>query len=349
LWPHMERAALNGQAVPHDYCDRWRAHLSVDAPPEDQTGWYNRALHEQASEVDSHPTVLERVYALNVQPDAFPRCETDSTGLLGADRSTIEDLVNCEWQENHAAEWSLAAERGALLTEAAYHTLDDANTDNTLRQASALDDLGRRSAAIDLLRPLVAAEPERDDARFELARLLLAVGNDEGVRHIDAVIESNERFRISGVAYATNFMVRKGRFDEAERYQCVARESKEAIENAARERSELTDEDEFLPHELDMPYVVRLQDLLGSIDQIRVAYLVRKRLEYDLGDQIYVLAIEAPQKLFGRSLSDEELRELLESDLILPGEAEIAFLNGWKSWLRPRLVGIRSACIHHAG
>lgn len=360
LWPAFERSALAGNALPRDYCKRWSEHATAvrsSGAPKTTVGWYNLALHQQAADDDSHPTLTQRLAALDVDPTCITKgtectdCPQQAIALLGDQREEIETAVNDEWCEAHAAEWEMAAERGAFLKnliEAPFQKdSPEASADAALARAGALEELGDEERAMELLRSLLASDVTLDEARFHLARLLLKRGDDEGIRHMDAVVESTERFRLNGVSHLMDFMIRSGRFEEADRYQCVIDASSELIDAAARERAGLGNDDVFVVHDLDRAYIDRVQSVLADTGQIHVAYLVRKQLQHDLGDRIYVLAIDAPRKMIGQSLDDFDLQRLLEEKLILPGYTEIAFLNGWEAWLRPALVGIPDACVFH--
>jgi Zn-dependent protease with chaperone function len=343
LWAQLERDALAGKPIPSDYCQRWLSHLATTDPLHRRVGWHRLALHQQPADTDSHPTLAERIYAVDAAPEPATHPTENSISLLGEDWSSIRTSVDLVWKRTNEEPWSIAAERGVELRRQI--GTQPLTLEGTLTRALALEEIGDQPTAIELLESIVAREVAYDKARYHLGRLLLAQGDEEGVRHMDAVIESDETFRVAGVCHAIDYMIRQGRFDEADSYQCVIDASASAIAEAQRERSELTEADEFLPHGLDETYVARITKLLGAVAQIQSGYLVRKSLRYELGDCVYVLAVDAPQSLWGNSMDNVTLREQLIEQLVLPGDVEVAVLGGWESWLCPHVERIAGAHI----
>lgn len=346
LWPQLQREALSGNPVPDDYSDRWRRHFTDEVDDRCWLGWQRSALYQEAAATDSHPTLSQRIAALGAKPGAFDRRTTGSTVLLGADWPVVRSAVDAAWKSDNEEQWNIGIERGEELRSRLHTDAVDRSPASLLAHALALEELGDHDLALRELRSLVEREPEMDEARFHLGSLLLADGDEEGVRHIDAVMEANEPLRLTAVCSAMDYMVRSGRFDEADRYRCVVDTADDLLDRAQRERAQLSDDDVFIPHGLESIYVRKACELLASIPQVRKAYLVRKQLGVELGDRIYVLAVDAPERFWRASLDDVDLRDCIGSRLIVPGELEIAVISGWESWLRGRIGDVPGSLVY---
>jgi Zn-dependent protease with chaperone function len=370
LWPRLEQDALSGKPLPGNYCARWLSHLESEDPEALRIRWRRLAMYQQPIETDSHPPLADRIYALDAAV-GNPELQVDehenaiaadskttlgrldantpllnATTLLADDWPHIRAEVDRVWREASSEQWAIANDHGNELRAMLESETNDSAPSTVVTRALAIEELGDRSRAIALLEQVVEEHHEFDEARFHLARLLFAEGDKRGVRHMDAVIEANDAFRITGMCYAIDYMIREGRLDDADAYQRAIDASASVLESAERERSQLTSTDTFSAHGLEQSYVSRAVELLSSIAQIQSAYLLRKQLNFELGDRIYVLAVDAPARFWRMSLDDVELRELLESRLMLPGETEVAILTGWESWLRSHVDTIEGSCIY---
>ena len=370
LWPELEQDALAGKPLPDNYCARWLTHLKREDPEALRVRWRRLAMYQQPIETDSHPPLTDRISALNATADdSSQRLDEDesataagtdaapgefnattpllnATTLLADDWPHIRAEVDRVWQQASAEQWAIENDHGNELRALLESEIGDNAPSKVVTRALALEELGERLRAIALLEQVVEEHYDFDEARFHLARLLFAEGDEEGVRHMDAVIQANDAFRITGMCNALDYMIREGRLDDADAYQRAIDASASVLERAERERSQLTSADTFSSHGLEQSYVSRVVELLASVTQIRTAYLVRKQLNFELGDRIYVLAVDAPMHFWRVSLDDVELRELLESRLTLPGETEVAILTGWESWLRSHVEAVEGSCIY---
>ncbi|HEV2706529.1 MAG TPA: M48 family metallopeptidase [Pyrinomonadaceae bacterium] len=213
--------------------------LRGPVPEESATDFVRRALHEKTGHSDTHPSLADRLAALNYPPQSAssaspdwvenlsfePLAETAAQRFLGADaEARLAAQFDEVWQRGISDSWRQrhryvveSRERMAELAEKARTSELTPNERYKLGELTA--EFGEAEDAIPLLRSVPKPNPNYASANFLLGQLLLQRDDDSGMAHIEEALERDKEFAVHGYAILYSYLLRMGRPAEAQRYK----------------------------------------------------------------------------------------------------------------------------------
>jgi len=298
--------------------------------------WLDDALAYEGDPTDTHPPLSRRLAALGlgaaeVTADVAARRNGSAPALsaaqryLGALEGTVAEQLDREWRASVSPAWQqryVEAER-AQRRLAELDGLAEPSLEELIERAALVEEYRGGEEALARYRDVLECEPEHGLARFAVGRLLLARGSDEGLDQLERAMASEPEAVLPACEVAYEYLVGRGRREEAERYGVRAEVCMRQIEQAVEERSELDLETGLEPHELPAEVVSSLEGGLAQHDDVARAYLARKRVRHlDDEDPLYVVAVVPSQRwrTLWREAGDEEpsLADRLDEALELP-------------------------------
>ena len=166
---------------------RMLGEVAFAAPDESASDMLARALTRQRDLDDTHPSLSQRLAALDVVPQLPPPfAEPASIVLLGPALTTIVDRLDAEWhnaaEESWAEEFSarqdLLAERQALEDRAGVEDLDYEGRHRLAQSVEVID--GPQQGA-DAFAAVLEGFPDAHNSRFRHGDALLDAGDEAGV------------------------------------------------------------------------------------------------------------------------------------------------------------------------
>ncbi len=313
FWPALYRQADRRAEPPAPYTALRRAFRAGVAPDEAET-WLHQALSKRTGSADTHPSLADRLAALE-QEQRLPPPVTESAAdhFLGDAVEELTGRLDGAWQARAAGPWHKRYERARLTEE-----------------------FGDGAGAPALYREVLRLDPEHAGARYALGRALLSRGDEDGVALIEGAMERDPDAILPGCRLIHAHLKRAGREEEAQVYRQRALRRAELLEAAKEERARLRLSDTYCPHGLPAAATERLRAQFTRYPQLTAAYLVRKEVRHFPERPLYALGILTARPWYRRRSEEQDLqfaRRLLE-ELEFPGETFVLVLTGRNAKLR---------------
>jgi hypothetical protein len=185
--------------------------------------WLAEALRRYAGETDTHPSLAERLAALEVSPQVPPPATTSAALLtLGPAAQPAIDHCDNVWRAQNLASWRKRHDqiREARWKLAEYEQQGSAalSPEDLWSKAGLLMSVQREDDAIDCLQQLVARQGAYPDAHMLLARLLLKFGEEQGLEHLVAAVQHRAELEETAAAIGYEYLMNRSRKGEAMRF-----------------------------------------------------------------------------------------------------------------------------------
>ena len=185
--------------------------------------WLTAALRRYAAENDTHPSLAERLTALDIPPQ-LPGAAASSAALmtLGPAAQRAIDYCDDVWRKQNLSTWrkrhNQIKEARWKLAEYEQHEGSALSPQDLWAKIGLLLNVQREEEAIDSLRQLVARQGAFPDAHMLLAQLLLKYGDEEGLQHLLKATEQRADLADSAAEIGYDYLVGRGRKSEAMRF-----------------------------------------------------------------------------------------------------------------------------------
>ena len=363
FWPSLDQRNKETAAPPETYLHDLAGTIQVLAHRARAQAFLNDAMHAQTGYADTHPSLADRLAALDKIPSkegtvpasaSIPQLlevHEDSAAqyYLGQACDELCNLLNREWAEQSKETWKqrydetqtatvrVAELKGKLATG----TLTD---DELWEYARTVERLEGGEAAIPPLRRLLDRSPDHVSANIAMGRLLLAQGDREGLERLERAAAKDEEAFFSAAVLAEEFLVRTGQHEEAAGYHERAKKRRELLLRAEAERQWLTPFDVYLPHDLSRDATRALAKALSAFEQIGEAYLVRKQVRVMPEVPAYVFIVTPTYRWYQwrERRMNESLLARLSQEITLPDNTYILVLGSQikRQWKRKALKRI---------
>ena len=185
--------------------------------------WLAEALRRYAAENDTHPSLAERLAALEVAPQLPPPATTSAAMMtLGSAAQPAIDHCDDVWRTQNLANWRKRHDeiREARWKLAEYEQQDSGALapEDLWAKAGLLLSVQREEDAIDTLQQLVARQRAYPDAHMLLAELLLKYGEEQGLEHLVAAAQLRAELVDTATSIGYDYLVNRGRKREATRF-----------------------------------------------------------------------------------------------------------------------------------
>ena len=185
--------------------------------------WLAEALRRYAAENDTHPSLTERLAALDVSPQVPPPATTSAALMtLGSAAQPAIDHCDDVWRAQNLANWrkrhDQIREARWKLAEYEQHDSGALAPEDLWAKAGLLLSVQREEDAIDSLRQLIAHQSAHPDAHMLLAKLLLKYGEEQGLKHLLLASQQHAELTDEAATIGYQYLVSRGRKGEATRF-----------------------------------------------------------------------------------------------------------------------------------
>lgn len=185
--------------------------------------WLAEALRRYASENDTHPSLAERLGALDISPQVPPPATTSAALMtLGSAAQPAIDHCDDVWRAQNLVNWrkrhDQIREARWKLAEYEQHDSSSLATEDLWAKAGLLLSVQREEDAIDSLRQLVARQGAHPEAHLLLAKLLLKYGEEQGLKHLLLASQQHTELTDEAATIGYEYLVSRGRKGEAVRF-----------------------------------------------------------------------------------------------------------------------------------
>jgi hypothetical protein len=199
-----------------------RAFKIAEKEPQRQQ-WLAEGVRRYAAENDTHPSLAERLAALDVAPQVPPPATTSAALMtLGPAAQRAIDYCDGVWRTQNLANWR---KRHNQIKEARWKLAEYERHDNSAlspqdlwAKISLLLNVHREEEAVDSLRQLVARQGSFPDAQLLLAQLLLKDGEEQGLQHLLKAAQQRAELADTAASIGYDWLVSRSRKSEAIRF-----------------------------------------------------------------------------------------------------------------------------------
>jgi Zn-dependent protease with chaperone function len=333
FWPDLHRKA-DEVAVPSfaPYAQMGEA-IGAGVDEEAVRGWLSAAMARETSVADTHPSLADRLKAIDQAPVlVLPKAGEAADTLLGAKAlQAITEEFDCRWRAAIQPAWDrrhqeVRAKREQLAALDARAARGTAMTDaERMQRAILTGEVGAGvEQALEQFHALHDEFPEDAAICYGLGSRLLATGQDAGVALIERAIERDENAQLPGAELLRDHFARRGQADAARQWHERALQRARLLHAAQVERSGIFTNDKFEPHGLNAAQVEALQAKLRAIPDVRRAYLLRKVVQHLPDRPLLVLAFTTkPLWRLHRPVRSAGVQEEIVRTVPFPGEGLI--------------------------
>jgi len=232
--------------------------LDVGFDENDAKAWLKAALAEKTGIADTHPSLKDRLAALDQQPRLPPKRTTSAAkSLLGPHLALAVRELDKEWAKATLRAWGDRHEESQKLKARAAEISVKAKSGAALNANEWLTfgEACRRFAAKDkaegYFRKAIEVSPDHAEAHMALAEMLLERRDAGALAHLDQAIATGDADTAwDAKLMAARFLRQAGRTQEAQRYETnlMAQAAKEDAREA--HRVWLMPEDEYVACDL---------------------------------------------------------------------------------------------------
>lgn len=361
---HFTRALINVEVIGRWYseqfwdtyfkrCDEFKnpyvqmnRDLRHSVDPSTANQFLEQSLSRSTDTIDTHPSLSDRLKAIgsieylnNHKEGSDPllpsQHEETAADYYFGDRLDwlAQELIDAlDWDAEAAfAEYELhrqvsLEELEQLEEKAQSETLDEEETFRLIRLKYELEDYEK---AMPYLKQALQDNPDQLEANFLMGAIMLKHYKDStGIHYIEKVMSEDLESIPSGCHLIYEFLMERGRKEEAQRYRHRAVDYLNQVEEARKERELIDVRDRLLPHQLPASEVDSLREQLMKIPDIKSVFLVQKEAKYFTEEPIYLLGVRLKFRLsLRRNRLDSVIERIMEID-DFPNTMHILILEG---------------------
>lgn len=296
-WPAIHRQAGDTPQpafMPHASLGQCVAQEIGDA---DAKSWLTRALEAKTTVDDTHPSLSERLRAIDASPQwVVPRPGESADELLGPSLDAITQALDNQWQVAVREAWraryqEVQQERGRFLElNRRRDSGEELSVHEAYERAILTESVaGDAQGAITQLHLLHERAPGDVIICYALGARLLQQEDESGRGLIEEAMAKNESVVTNGCQLLRDYYWRGGDLKAANRWHERLMQRAEEEQNAARERRQIQTTDKFDCHELSAENLEKLLAPLRAISKLRKVYLVKKRVRFFPERPLYVM------------------------------------------------------------
>lgn len=350
FWPAVWRAVETSPEPPGNPFLEMAAALR-DLPVHDRgQRWLDRALAEKTPAAASHPSLIERLRAVNESPRLpAPLTLTAAEQFLGASADRLSAAVAAHWRESVKPAWQEQHEkfqktrsRRVELTRRAQS--GEISAAEAWELAGFLERTQGASEAEPVLRQVLERDANHAGASFLLGKLLIESGDRQGEELIERAMRLDSDLVLPGCELLYNLHLDRGDREGARAWHYRALKHQEVWVLAQKERFGVSPRDRFYSASLSSAQRNALARVLRRFRQVAAAYFVRKEVRYLPDKPCYVLALD--WRLLHPPWSPSALLEriLAEVGPLLPPVLLISLRDAQR--LKNRIRNVPGACVY---
>lgn len=191
--------------------------------------WLQQSLKRYAADDDTHPSLAERLAALDIEPSTPVHDPNRSAlSLFHPSTPSLVKFFDDEWQQDTAPKWR---KRHTEISEAKakLSLMDDAQTaalkDQEVWEKALLQlEIDHEPEAMETLEELLSRRGEHPKAHLLMGRMLLDRGDDRGLKHLLLAVEQDLELTDEAGRAGYVYLMRRGREKEAKRFWAKAQE-----------------------------------------------------------------------------------------------------------------------------
>lgn len=200
--------------------------------------WLRDALARYAADDDTHPSLAERLAALEVAP-ALPSFDENAAALSLLQPAAANLIQHCddEWRAENLSQWRKRhdeiREARWKISEYEQYDANDLGPEDLWAKAQLFFTVNRYVDGVETLQALVARSGSHPQAHLQLGQLLLENQDERGLEHLAAAAQQDPALTRTAGVVGYSYLVNRGRKREAMRFWERVSTASEALEREA--------------------------------------------------------------------------------------------------------------------
>lgn len=333
FWPDIIAHANSDEEPPANVLLLQAEALKTGPAPADASRWLKQAFLAETNSNDTHPCLKDRLGAMNQLPADFshplpappmPPPQTAAEVLLGSCAQEASHALSKEWQELIREDWKERHKRAIQLGEELKSPDTPATTpsvETLWKRAAALVELHDDNSASPLVEQILTMDNRHAGANFVKGRLLLAKDDPAGIAFIDTAMQSDDLLTLDGCELLFGYYTRTGQRDMLRPLEERADRFQQRFAQGQFERTNISIQDRFLPHELDPQQLSALREIMQAETDVKRAAIAKKRVAWHPQQPCYVIAVRIKTSIwkFRSSSANQKLVDRVIARVELPG------------------------------
>ncbi|MFB3881736.1 MAG: M48 family metalloprotease [Armatimonadota bacterium] len=362
VWPELYQRVNVLPSPPADAITSVARAARQPPDPAQADLWLREELAGKTRYDDTHPSLGERIASFGYPGgDAAVRAallphpleRTAAEAYLGAALpaylSRLDGLwahaIGDAWAQRHAQAVEGREALASLTTKA---ELEPLTREEAWEQVRLTHEFVSPQASRPLVKAALEQWPDFAPARLTYGQFLLDDGDETGIPLVDEAMARDRDLVLPGCEAVYEFLRRKGRDEEAERYWDLAAERRQELELEERQKTTFTKRDRFLPHGAPQEVVASFRERCQADREVKEAYLVRKEIPSRPEAPIYVLGVVPKFRghFYDPDKAGARLIERLFGEREPPITVFTIVIQGQQGYLRKKMSRIEGALIY---
>ncbi len=357
FWPTVRMGARSDATPPeHVFISLTKSVMGMPQTPDELQEYLVEPEGAMGVIQDPSPSLAERLKAVGQPMMVPPRLAVPAAQeIFGKALGRAEAAVSEAWVEENREAWQAMYEQ-AVEERTRLDALDGKRLAKSLsreeawERAEILEAEGRMDDYEQELGEILAAHPDFAPALYARGRTLLSRGSDQGLELLDKAMEISEAGAMEACQSAVTFLKARGRAQDAQRYTQKVSEYATLLERAKAERQNYSVSDPIDPHGLRPRALSELKAQLVDQDDVREAYLVRKRVSHMRELPVYVLGVHVRMAWTrSRKVHARIMQNRLQRTLVLPSDWFCLVLDGQSRAIQERFKTVANGPIFTRG
>lgn len=298
---------------------------------------------------DTRPSMRDRARTLGVEVRMPPAISDAAAWLLPNDGAQLvvefserwQNAVSAEWTEKHT-EIQKRVQRLAALDAAA--SKGPLNDKDALERGFLAEQFIDMEAALMRFEQALEWTGNRAPPLFQIARILLELGRDEGLACLKQVIELDDDSIVPACEMAESYLDDAGRGSEATDFIRRRKAHQELLDDDCVDRSQIGRADNLFPHECSDEKLEGIMRVIGVARKrgLRRAWMVRKATKHRHWEAAYFLVCDFGTYRRSEEDMDDLLSEMAEG---LEGQKDVTILlcDPSERWLPTKVSMVANA------
>lgn len=290
FWPGVLKQANQLTEPPRNVFADMSSAFHQPLPPDDSARWLRTAFLLETNNLDTHPSLKDRLRALGELPDTAPVViptepppspeTTAAQKFLGAAEATFTQRLSERWRKTIEAGWKQrnqqAAELSQKLAKLEQDSATAADVETLWAKARTLLDLEGDAGALPVVLQILGLKPEHALANFVRGRHSLVADNPAGVEFMERAIAADATLTTDACNVLYAYYARSGQREKMRELEKRADAHSELQTQAAAERNRVTVADTFIAHELTAEEITKLREVFAAERDLASVAAARK-------------------------------------------------------------------------
>lgn len=272
--------------------------------------WIQLVLKRMSHDLDTHPSIRERLADLGVDASNWP-LDFPRSSARQSEVSQYAARFDAQWQEDARANWNELQEDFLKASQVvrAFSLSDDEYTN--MDYGMALEDLGKSEDAAAFYHEVLKRSPRHVPAMFRLGTICLAQNDDNGLPLLKEALELDPEFVPLGLEAIQDYLYRNGLAETRDDLKDWFRRQEERYGLVEEEITAVGKTTPLVEARISPETRQLLKEKLAAVSSVKMVLIATRELEHATGN-LLILGMTSRQSMKDvlREGSGQHLKDL---------------------------------------